>query len=169
MWKNVNAKCENLHYLWKSNSKCETNWLSKCIKYFYSKCLKIDVMCANLILTLFVKICFLFTISIKCIQKNFNQTAVCFSFLRWPWPWPLTYTEIFLENADFIPGYYHRQYCNNRLTFIRFKNMCVTFHHRLSIGQSFFGWVNTRQVSFLADSPMGYWLQLVPTTSCSHN
>ena len=30
--------------------------LSKCIKHFDSKCVKIDVICANFILTLFVKI-----------------------------------------------------------------------------------------------------------------
>ena len=30
--------------------------LSKCIKHFESKCVKIDAICANFILTLFVKI-----------------------------------------------------------------------------------------------------------------
>ena len=30
--------------------------LSKCVKYFDSKCVKIDAICANFILTLFVKI-----------------------------------------------------------------------------------------------------------------
>ena len=30
--------------------------LSKCKKHFYAKCVKIDALCANFILTLFVKI-----------------------------------------------------------------------------------------------------------------
>ena len=32
--------------------------LSKCVKYFGPKCVKIDAICANFILTLFVKIKF---------------------------------------------------------------------------------------------------------------
>ena len=32
--------------------------LSKCVKHFDSKCVKIDAICANFILTLFVKIKF---------------------------------------------------------------------------------------------------------------
>ena len=45
-------------------------WLGKCIKHFYCKCVKIDAICENLILTLFVNICFLFTMRIKCIPKK---------------------------------------------------------------------------------------------------
>ena len=40
----------------KNNPKCEKMRLSKCVKYFDSKCVKIDAICANFILTLFVKI-----------------------------------------------------------------------------------------------------------------
>ena len=49
------AKYENVCYLY---SKCENIRLSKCIKHFDSKCLNINTICANFILTLFVKICF---------------------------------------------------------------------------------------------------------------
>ena len=54
---------------------------------------------------------------------------------------------------------------NTILIRLRFKNMCIAFHHRPSIDQSFFGRVNNRLVSFLTDSPLGDWLQLVPTTA----
>ena len=40
----------------KNNAKCEKMRLSKCIKHFDSKCVKIDAICANFMLTLFVKI-----------------------------------------------------------------------------------------------------------------
>ena len=56
MWKIFNAKCENWRYMWKNYAKCEKMRLSKCVKYFDSKCVKIDAICANFILTLFVKI-----------------------------------------------------------------------------------------------------------------
>ena len=46
-------------------SKCDKIRLSKCIKHFDFKCLKIDAICVNFILLLFVKICFLFTISVN--------------------------------------------------------------------------------------------------------
>ena len=46
----IDAICE------KNNPKCEKNNLSRCVKYFDSKCVKIDTICANFILTLFVKI-----------------------------------------------------------------------------------------------------------------
>ena len=46
----IDAICE------KNNPKCEKIRLSKCVKYFDSKCVKIDAICANFILTLFVKI-----------------------------------------------------------------------------------------------------------------
>ena len=63
------AKCEKnstlyvkidayIDILWKNNAKCEKIRLSKCVKYFDSKCVKIDAICANFILTLFVKIKF---------------------------------------------------------------------------------------------------------------
>ena len=42
----------------KNNAKCEKMRLSKCVKYFDSKCAKIDAICANFMLTLFVKIKF---------------------------------------------------------------------------------------------------------------
>ena len=48
----IDAICE------KNNAKCEKMRLSKCVKYFDSKCGKIDAICANFILTLFVKIKF---------------------------------------------------------------------------------------------------------------
>ena len=48
----IDAICE------KNNAKCEKNRLYKCVKYFDSKCVKIDAICANFILTLFVKIKF---------------------------------------------------------------------------------------------------------------
>ena len=46
----MDAICE------KNNAKFEKMRLSKCIQLFDSKCVKIDAMCANFILTLFVKI-----------------------------------------------------------------------------------------------------------------
>ena len=46
----IDAICE------KNNPKCEKIRLSKCVKYLDSKCVKIDAICANFILTLFVKI-----------------------------------------------------------------------------------------------------------------
>ena len=52
--KNINAKCANWHYLRKFYSKCEKIRLTKCIKHFDSKCIKINAICANFILTLFV-------------------------------------------------------------------------------------------------------------------
>ena len=54
--KKSNAKCENWRYMWKNNPKCEKMRLSKCVKYFDSKCVKMDAICANFIWTLFVKI-----------------------------------------------------------------------------------------------------------------
>ena len=45
----IDAICEN-------NSKCEKIRLSKCTQHFDSKFIKIDAICANFILTLFVKI-----------------------------------------------------------------------------------------------------------------
>ena len=56
--KQINAKYENWRYMWKNNAKCEKMRLSKCVKHFDSKCVKIDAICANFILTLFVKIKF---------------------------------------------------------------------------------------------------------------
>ena len=58
------AKCENNSTLnVKIDAICEKITLnvkkirlSKCVKYFDSKCVKIDAICANFILTLFVKI-----------------------------------------------------------------------------------------------------------------
>ena len=53
------AKCEKNSTLnVKIDAICEKMRLSKCVKYFDSKCVKIDVICANFILTLFVKIKF---------------------------------------------------------------------------------------------------------------
>ena len=50
----IDAICE------KNNAKCEKIRLSKWVKHFDSKCVKIDAIhvCANFILTLFVKIKF---------------------------------------------------------------------------------------------------------------
>ena len=58
-------KCENAAICEKV-ANCENNVtlnvkkmrLSKCVKHFDSKCVKIDAICANFILTLFVKIKF---------------------------------------------------------------------------------------------------------------
>ena len=55
MWNKFNAKCENWRYMRKNNPKCEQIRLSKCVKHFDSKCVKIDAICANFILTLFAK------------------------------------------------------------------------------------------------------------------
>ena len=53
------AKCEKISTLnVKIDAICEKMRLSKCVKYFDSKCVKIDAICANFILTLFVKIKF---------------------------------------------------------------------------------------------------------------
>ena len=58
-------KCENAAICEKVAAICEKITLnvkkmrlSKCIKHFDSKCVKIDAICANFILTLFVKIKF---------------------------------------------------------------------------------------------------------------
>ena len=53
------------------------NRFSNCIKHFDSKCLKIDGIWANLILTLFVKICIVFTMSIKFIKKTLIKARTC--------------------------------------------------------------------------------------------
>ena len=56
MWKiatlnvKIDAICE------KNDANCGKIRLSKCIKYFDSKYIKIDAICASFILTLFVKI-----------------------------------------------------------------------------------------------------------------
>ena len=66
----------------KNNSDCENIRLSKCIKHVDSKCVKIEVICANLILTLFVKICIVFPMSIKFNKTNFNQIADIHTYVK---------------------------------------------------------------------------------------
>ena len=83
--------------------KCETI-ASLNVSNILTKCHNIDAIGANLILTLFVKIFFLFTISLTLIQKNFDQTTYIHTYVdtyghRQYAPWGLSSRYIIIMYA----------------------------------------------------------------------